>query len=248
MRWLLVVSFALADGAIERRSLGPVSTDYAQEQLGIFKRQVREGTYQKRQPRPELVKDITCSDLWAAYRKDCETREVKRMDRIALAWKHLEPVFGDRPAKAVKPREIAEYIAARRTAGIAPATCNREVAVLKGAYRLAARLEMVEGLPTFPKKLKEAKPRQGYLEESQYKALCKNASGCGCGPFWQSASATVGANPKYSPFACAMSICSTSGSLWRRPRTTRAAGSNSPRRSKRFWPSAYAPSNQMTSC
>ena len=176
MRWLLVVSFALADGAIERRSLGPVSTDYAQEQLGIFKRQVREGTYQKRQPRPELVKDITCSDLWAAYRKDCETREVKRMDRIALAWKHLEPVFGDRPAKAVKPREIAEYIAARRSAGIAPATCNREVAVLKGAYRLAARLEMVEGLPTFPKKLKEAKPRQGYLEESQYKALCKNAS------------------------------------------------------------------------
>jgi integrase len=172
----LVVSFALAEGAIERRSLGPVSTSYAQEQLGIFKRQVREGTYQKRQPRPEPVKEITCSDLWTAYKKNCETREVKRMDRLALAWKHLEPVFGVRPASAVKPREIADYIAARRSAGIAPATCNRELAVLKSAFRVGADLEMIEGLPKFPKKLKEPRPRQGFLEESQYKILSKNAS------------------------------------------------------------------------
>ena len=49
----LVVSFALADGIIERRSLGPVSVGYAQEQLGIFKRQVCEGTYENRKPRVE---------------------------------------------------------------------------------------------------------------------------------------------------------------------------------------------------
>src|SRR5215468_10688213 len=94
----LVVSFALPDGRIERRSLGPVSVRYAQEQLGIFKRQVREGIYQKRQPRPEPAKEITCADLWTSYKKNCETREVKRMDRLTLAWKHLEPVFGARPA------------------------------------------------------------------------------------------------------------------------------------------------------
>ena len=81
----LVVSFALADGTIERRSLGPVSAGYAQEQLGIFKRQVREGTYQKRQPRPEPAKEIMCSDLWTAYKKNCETREVKRMHLVVVA-------------------------------------------------------------------------------------------------------------------------------------------------------------------
>jgi integrase len=40
---------------------------------------------------------------------------------------------------------------------------------------VGADLEMIEGLPKFPKKLKEPKPRQGFLEESQYKILCKNA-------------------------------------------------------------------------
>lgn len=171
----LIVSFALDDGRIERRSLGPVSMGWAEEQRKIFQREVREGTYQKRHPRPVPEKEVTCADLWTAYRENCETRDVKRIDRLTLAWKHLEPVFGTRPASAVKPRDIAEYIAARRASGIAPATCNRELAILKSAYRVAADLELVEHLPKFPKKLKEPKPRQGFVEESQYKVLAGNA-------------------------------------------------------------------------
>lgn len=48
-------------------------------------------------------------------------------------------------------------------------------AVLKSAYRVGANLEIVEQLPQFPKKLKEAKPRQGFVEESQYRLFCGNA-------------------------------------------------------------------------
>lgn len=169
----LVVSFALSDGRIERRALGPVSVGYAEEQLGIFKRQVREGSYEKRQPRVE-TRD-TCADLWEAYKKDCETREVRRIDRAVLAWKHLKPVFGSRPAAAVKPREIADYVAVRRAAGIAPATCNREVAILKAAFRNGARLEMLPAVPVFPKKLPETNVRKGFIEEEQYKVLSSNA-------------------------------------------------------------------------
>ena len=40
---------------------------------------------------------------------------------------------------------------------------------------MGADLEMIEGLPKFPKKLKEPMPRPGFLEESQYKILSKNA-------------------------------------------------------------------------
>jgi integrase len=170
------IRFALENGKIERRSLGNVSVEYAVEQRAIFQRQVREGVYGKRQKRPEPVKEITCSDLWEAYKKECETREVRpRMDRLRYAWAKLEPVFASRYASAVKPRDIADYVAARRQAGIAAATCNREVAVLKASYRHAARLEMIERIPMFPKKLTEAKPRKGFVEAAQYKLLAANA-------------------------------------------------------------------------
>jgi integrase len=143
-----------------------------------LEKQVRDGLYPpapKREPMPEAP-GVTCLDLWDAYKKECETREVApRMDRLKLAWKHLEPMFGSRPASAVRPIEIADFIAARRAAGIAAATCNREVAILKAAFRHGARLQLVERIPMFPKKLKEARPRQGFVEESQYKVLQKNA-------------------------------------------------------------------------
>src|SRR2546430_15488558 len=64
LRWRgdsLIACFALRDvrcngshvencdcGKIERRALGEVSVSYAVEQLNIYKRQIREGRYQKR--------------------------------------------------------------------------------------------------------------------------------------------------------------------------------------------------------
>jgi len=51
----------------------------------------------------------------------------------------------------------------------------RELAIVKSAYRVGADLEMIERLPKFPKKLKQPKPRQGFLEESQYTILTRNA-------------------------------------------------------------------------
>jgi len=164
-----------------RKAIGVVGCVGRKELVRLradLEKQVRDGMYPPA-PAPEPateVPSLTCLDLWTAYKKECETREVTpRMDRLKLAWKHLEPVFGSRPASAVRPIEIADYIATRRTAGIAAATCNREVAILKAAFRHGARLEMVERIPMFPKKLKEAKPRQGFVEESQYRVLTNNA-------------------------------------------------------------------------
>lgn len=61
----LVVVFALADGKIERRSLGPVSVGYAKEQRAIYQRQVREGRYI---PKQLLAKhENTIADFWKSY-------------------------------------------------------------------------------------------------------------------------------------------------------------------------------------
>ncbi len=51
--------------------------------------EVRRGTYQRKQKRPEPAKEITCCDLWDAYKKNCATRKVKRMDRAVFTWKQL---------------------------------------------------------------------------------------------------------------------------------------------------------------
>lgn len=178
-----------------RKAIGVVGCVGVKELLRLradLERDVREGLYPPKlavPPAPE-PHAITCIGLWHAYKKECETREVTpRIDRLKLAWKHLEPIFGSRPASAVKPSEIADYIATRRAAGIAAATCNREVAILKAAFRHGARLELVERIPMFPKKLKEAQPRSGFVEESQYQVLAKNA-----GELWLKTFLAIGFN------------------------------------------------------
>jgi hypothetical protein len=49
-----------------------------------------------------------------------------------------------------------------------------ELAVLKAAFRYGARSEMITRIPMFPKRLKESKPRQGFVEEPQYELLASN--------------------------------------------------------------------------
>jgi integrase len=164
-----------------RKAIGVVGCVGKKELVRLraeLERQVRAGVYPPKSeaPAPAGPPPVTCDDLWEAYKKDCLQREVKRLDRLELAWSHLKPVFGTRPAADVKPSEIAAYVASRKEAAMANATCNRELAILKAAYRHGARLEMIDRVPTFPKKLKEAKPRGGFIETQDYEALAANAS------------------------------------------------------------------------
>jgi integrase len=182
------------NGKAIRKAIGVVGCVGAKELVRLrasLEQDVRAGLYPvKGEPQAPESPSVTCVDLWLAYRKECMTREVTpRMDRLLLGWKHLEPIFGSRPASTVKPSEIADYVAGRRSAGIAAATCNREVAVLKAAFRHGARLELVERIPMFPKKLKEPSPRAGFVEESQYQVLAKNA-----GELWLRTFVAVGFN------------------------------------------------------
>lgn len=187
-----VVFLTHKDGTQERRvagRVGVVTAKWAGAQREIWRRAIDENRYERRQARPESIIEITCADLWDSYEKDCQSRDIRRLDRSRLAWTHLKPSFGSRPAAAVKPREIAAYIAMRRAAGMASATCNREVSILKASFRLGARLEMIERIPAFPRKLKEAKPRQGFVEEQQYKTLVAN-----CRDLWLRTFVALGFN------------------------------------------------------
>lgn len=86
--------------------------------------------------------------------------------------KHLAPVFGNRKAALVTKNDIAQYMAARLAEKARHATVNREVALLRRAYRLGfeARPRLVSDVPPFPPKLAES-PRTGFIEDATFDKL-----------------------------------------------------------------------------
>jgi integrase len=180
----LVVSFALADGTIERRSVGDVSISYAVEQLGIFKRQVRENCYESKKPR---VKETVCTmgDLWEEYLRGYKLAGKRAAWRQEMAWKHLKPTFEKMRPENLTSRDLSAYQEARIAEGAANATVNRELSALSAALYHAARMTGANGKPVldrvviFPASLKEAAPRKGFVGDAEYAVLAANAK-----PLW----------------------------------------------------------------
>lgn len=174
----LVVSFALADGTIERRGLGMVSVSFAVEQLGIFKRQVRENCYQPKRPRVLEVKVVhyTVNDLKTAYLVDYENRGGKDSGRLEIAWNHLKAMFGTKRVEDVTTNDVNQYIQTRRADGVENGTINRETALLRAMFNLATKVTppMVDRVPAFPARLKESAPRKGFVTDAEYAELAKN--------------------------------------------------------------------------
>jgi len=172
----LVVSFAGPDGRIERRSLGPVSVQYAEEQRKIFQRQVREGVYEGHKPR---VKETvyTVADLWDIYLRNYRNRGGKDDGRLEIAWNHLKPLFEKKLVAEVSTALIEQYIAERQAQGLQNATINRECAALRAAFIRGTKVtpRMVTSLPAFPSRLPENPPRKGFITDKEYAVLVKNA-------------------------------------------------------------------------
>ena len=86
--------------------------------------------------------------------------------------KHLAPVFGDRKAALVTAADLADYQAARIDAKARHATVNRELQLLRRAFRLGykVRPRLVQDVPEFPPRMVEG-PRQGFIEDETFEKL-----------------------------------------------------------------------------
>lgn len=174
----LVVSFALPDGSIERRSLGPCATpEFAKEQRVIYKRQVLQGTYEPWKKRQAAPKSYTVADLWPIYLKNYQNKGKSDAGRLEIAWNHLKPNFGSVAVQDVSTARIEEYIESRRSAGLQNGTINRELACLRAMFIRGTKVSprMVTMVPAFPERLKEAAPRKGFITDAEYKTLAGNA-------------------------------------------------------------------------
>jgi len=102
-----------------------------------------------------------------------KARAEKVLKETRARWNnHLAPVLSHRKAVLVTKQDLDEYIAARLDAGARNSTVNREMEMLRHAYRLGyeQRPRLVTDVPPFPAPLPEA-ARAGYIEDKAFNKL-----------------------------------------------------------------------------
>lgn len=101
---------------------------------------------------------------------------VKKRQRLE---QHLFPALGGLQLSALTQTDLRRYSTARTAAGAAPATVNRELAVVSHLLRLAAdpeALALLPGLPFRVQLLKEPKGKPVYLRPTEAHALLAAAA------------------------------------------------------------------------
>jgi integrase len=84
---------------------------------------------------------------------------------------HLVPFFGDKPLSQISSFEIERYKKQRASAGAAPATINRELAVISHMFNSALEWGWIRSVNARVKRFKEENGRIVYLTQDQCRAL-----------------------------------------------------------------------------
>ncbi len=115
---------------------------------------------------------VLIDELLDALIADQERRGKKSVPRTIQAVKFIKNHFGGRYANSLSTADFEEYARAREEAGISSSTVNRELNILKSAYRLGQRLtpRLVDLVPYFPLRQVD-NVRKGFFEHGDYLAL-----------------------------------------------------------------------------
>ena len=114
----------------------------------------------------------TLGDLSAAYLQDYQVRQFRSHSTARGRVAHLTAFFGRAArAAALTTHQIRQYQLARRAAGAATGTINRETSALHRMGTLAVHWGWLDTVPGFPDRLRENPPRQGFFEHPEYLAV-----------------------------------------------------------------------------
>ena len=120
--------------------------------------------------RPERIR---MADLFADVEEDYQQSEKDTLPDLKGRLKnHLIPFFGEIRARDFSTQQLKRYVSQRRGAGAKNATINRELAVIRRAFNLAAKCDppKITRIPSI-QLLKESNVRTGFLEYEQYRTL-----------------------------------------------------------------------------
>lgn len=126
------------------------------------------------------VQRVTVTELFDAVLVDYRNNG-KTIEWAERVWKlHLEPFFGHFRAANVGTDALAAYISKRKDEKAANGTINRELALLRRAFSLgytSTPRKVSAPLNLSGRMLAESKPRSGFVDEKQYRALADKAAG-----------------------------------------------------------------------
>lgn len=92
--------------------------------------------------------------------------EIKPLDKV----ERLDAFFSGYQAREIDSDLLRKFIAGEQVRGLSNGTINRSLSALRRMFYIAKRDGKVRDVPYFPM-LKEAAPRQGFFERSQFDAL-----------------------------------------------------------------------------
>ena len=114
----------------------------------------------------------TLGELSDAYLQDYQVRQFRSQSTARGRIAHLTAFFGRAArAAALTTYQIRQYQLARRAAGAATGTINRETSALHRMGTLAVHWGWLDTVPGFPDRLRENPPRQGFFEHPEYLAV-----------------------------------------------------------------------------
>lgn len=113
---------------------------------------------------------VTFDDLAADFLRDYEIKGRRSIRTARQRVAHLSRYFGLDRAIDITTSRIRTYAQARLGEGATPATVNRDLAALGRMLTLAVQAGCLMGRPHIPK-LREAGPRQGFIEFAEYRAI-----------------------------------------------------------------------------
>ena len=114
----------------------------------------------------------TLGALIDAYLQDYQVRQFRSVSTARGRVAHLTAFFGRAArAAALTTYQIRQYQLARRAAGAATGTINRESSALHRMCTLAVHWGWLDTVPGFPDRLRENPPRQGFFEHPEYLAV-----------------------------------------------------------------------------
>ena len=108
--------------------------------------------------------DEAAADILVDYEINDRRSRDSAERRIRL---HLKPYFGHRRMSSITTADVRAYTASRQQDGASPATINRELAMLKRAYRLAEQAGTLLHHPHIPM-LAEDNIRKGFFEREEF--------------------------------------------------------------------------------
>lgn len=115
----------------------------------------------------QLRFEEAAADVVTDYRAN-QKRSLRDLEtRIRL---HLVPFFGGRRMGNIATSDARAYVAQRQAAGAANATINRELAILKRAFRLAVQAGKLLYVPHIPM-LRENNVRSGFFERDEFEEV-----------------------------------------------------------------------------